>query len=246
MNAVCSNLLENCERSHSQGWLFLGWISSCFFFKSNVTLWNTLSQTPHHLLILCFPAVKLFTSLNYCLVQSLFNILATQKLFFFEKFMTIQYGNFKVQMLGWQRQKQRKRKSFAAWAWSESSCRIRKFELQWCWWFPIWLRHWSISRISSAAPTSILQISPVLHFFGTFANLWKPLCTIVSLCISSHTFVNILLHWSAYHGAGPLAILVFLDSSLFPNRKVKQDQNGLRRLNCSYILRQWWRAQNLY
>ena len=175
MNAVCSNLLENCERSHSQGWLFLGWISSCFFFKSNVTLWNTLSQTPHHLLILCFPAVKLFTSLNYCLVQSLFNILATQKLFFFEKFMTIQYGNFKVQMLGWQRQKQRKRKSFAAWAWSEFSCRIRKFQLQWWWWFPIWLRHWLISRISSAAPTSILQISPVLHFFGTFANLWKPL-----------------------------------------------------------------------
>ena len=153
---------------------------------------------------------------------------------------------FKVQMLGWQRQKQRKRKSFAAWAWSESSCRIRKFELQWWWWFPIWLRHWLISRISSAAPTSILQISPVLHFFGTFANLWKPLCTIVSLCIFSHTFVNILLHWSAYHGAGSLAILVFLHSSLFPNRKVKQDQNGLRRLNCSYILRQWWRAQNLY
>ena len=221
MNAVCSNLLENCERSHSQGWLYLGWISSCFFI-SIVTLWNTLSQTPHHLLIVCFPAVKLFTSLNYCLVQSLFNILATQKLFFFEKFMTIQYGNFKVQMLGWQRQKQRKRKSFAAWAWSESSCRIRKFELQWWWWFPIWLRHWLISRISSAAPTSILQILPVLHFFGTFANLWKPLCTIVSLCIFSHTFVNILLHWSAYHGAGSLAILVFLHSYLCPNRKVKK------------------------
>ena len=172
MNAVCSNLLENCERSHSKAWLYLGWISSCFLFLSNETLWNTLSQTPHHLLILCFPAVKLFTSLNYCLVRSLCNILATQKLFFFEKFMIIQYGNFKVQMLGWQ--KQRKRKSFAAWAWSESSCRIRKFELQWWWWwFPIWHRHWLISRISSAAPTFILQISPVLHFFGTFANLWK-------------------------------------------------------------------------
>ena len=194
-----------------------------FSFLSNVTLWNTLSQTPHHLLKLCFPAVKLFTYLNYFLVRSLCNILATQKLFFFDKFMIIQYGIFKVQMLGWQ--KQRKRKSFAAWAWSESSCRIRKLELQWWWWwFPIWHRHWLISRISSAAPTFILQISPVMHFFGTFVNLSKPLQhTIVS--IFSHTFENILLHWSAYHGHGCSAFVYSCLSSLFlecPNWKVKK------------------------
>ena len=163
---ICSKIVNDLIHSAGSTWVGFHHV----FFKSNVTLWNTLSQTPHHLLILCFPAVKLFTSLNYCLVQSLFNIPVTQKLYFFEKFMTIQYGNFEVQMLGWKRQKQRKRKSFAAWAWSESSCRIRKFELQWWWWFPIWLRHWLISRISSAAPTSILQILPVLHFFGTFEN----------------------------------------------------------------------------
>ena len=124
-------------------------------------------------------------------------------------------------MLGWQ--KQRKRKPFAAWAWSESSCRIRKFELQWWWWwFPIWHRHWLISRISWAAPTFILQISPVLHFFGTFVNLSKPLQhTIVS--IFSHTFVNILLHWSAYHGCSAFGYSCL--SSFFlecRNRKVKK------------------------
>ena len=46
MNAVCSNLLENCERSHSQGWLYLGRISSCFFYiKCNVVK-HTLTDSP--------------------------------------------------------------------------------------------------------------------------------------------------------------------------------------------------------
>ena len=188
MNAVCSNLLENCERSHSQGWLYLGWISSCFFI-SIVTLWNTLSQTPHHLLILCFPAVKLFTSLNYCLVQSLFNILATQKLFFFEKDHTI----WKFQSSNaWLTKTETKEK--------EIFCSLG---LEW-----VQLQHSEVwIAVVVVVPYLALALIDFKDFlsgtdfyfadFSSFAFLWhlcKPLKTVVHYCKPLHIFAHFCKH----------------------------------------------------
>ena len=86
--------------------------------------------------------------------------------------------------------------------------------------------------------------------FSSFAFLWhlcKPLKTVVHYCkplhifahFCKHTFALIRIPWCRAFGYSCLSSFFFVSKS-------ESKKNELRRLNCSYILRQWWRAQNLY
>ena len=243
MNAVCSNLLENCERSHSQGWLYLGWISSCFFYiKCNVVK-HTLTDSP---------------SFTYTLLPSSQTFHISQLL---SCAITLQYTCNTETLLLWEIH------DHTIWKFQSSNAWLTKTETKGKEIFcslglggvqlqnsEVWIAVVVVVPYMASALIDFKDFLSGADFyfadFSSFAFLWhlcKPLKTVVHYCkplhifahFCKHTFALIRIPWCRVFGYSCLSSFFFVSKS-------ESKKNELRRLNCSYILRQWWRAQNLY